>query len=347
VAEAEQALRAEFRAPLALDRGQVWRAALVPLAGARVSVFGYVVHHIAFDGWSEAVLAADLGAAYRARRQGRAAIRPLPPSLAEAQAIRQDSLRHADLDAQGERRTRELRGIPALAFPAPVVPWLSRPDRQPEPEHAVETIGPTDVARLDATAAAAGVTRFAVLVARYGQVLAELTGQDDFGVGVPVAQRGDHRLADAVGCHVNVGCVRLRGEALAGGTRSAAATGRLVARSLLACDLGLGEVVRLVNPPRSSRAPLFQTLFAYQDNAVPRLRLDGAATRFIRQPYLGLPTELQADAWPQCDGGLRLVVSAQPTALPAGFARLLARKLADLLRDESKNRDDQWTLHCG
>ncbi|MBF5002598.1 hypothetical protein IRT45_36445, partial [Nocardia sp. BSTN01] len=47
--------------------------------GPEQYVVGIVLHHIAFDGWSPAPMARDVGEAYRARRHGRApAWAPLP-----------------------------------------------------------------------------------------------------------------------------------------------------------------------------------------------------------------------------------------------------------------------------
>lgn len=320
---AVSALRAELRGQLDLRAGRVWRAALVPLPG-RGCVFGYVVHHIAFDGWSESVFARDLAAACRDEPD-------LAPGLADTWSTRQDYLRHADLERQRAWVAEELRDLPALVYPG----GPDAPDR--EPVRVEEVLTPTDVAVLDAAAEAAGVTRFAALLAAYGRALAELTGQDDFGVGVPVAHRADHRLHDVVGCHVDLVCVRLRGDALAG---SPGRVGELVRRAFEAQDVGFSEVVRLVNPPRSSRTPLFQNLFAYQDNAPPSLPLDGVATRFLRQPYLGLPTEVQTDVWPTDDGGLRVVVDFLPAAVGAGFAGDLAKRFADLVRARPETPED-------
>jgi amino acid adenylation domain-containing protein len=318
---AVSALRAELRQQLDLRDGRVWRAALVPLSGRR-GVFGYVVHHIAFDGWSEAVFARDLAAAYRGGLDR-------APGLADTWSLRQDYLRHADLERQRAWAKEELRDLPQLVYPVgPDVP-------DHEPGRVEEVLTPADVAVLDAAADAAGVTRFVALLAAYGRALAELTGQDDFAVGVPVAQRADHRLHDVVGCHVDLVCVRLRGDA-----GSLTQVGDLVRRAFEAQDVGFGEVVRLVNPPRSSRTPLFQNLFAYQDNTPPDLPLDGVATRFLRQPYLGLPTEVQTDVWPTDDGGLRVVVGFLPAAVAVGFADDLAKRFADLVRARPETPED-------
>ncbi|MBB5803844.1 amino acid adenylation domain-containing protein [Saccharothrix ecbatanensis] len=318
---AVSALRAELRQQLDLRDGRVWRAALVPLSG-QGGVFGYVVHHIAFDGWSEAVFARDLAAAYRGGLDH-------APGLADTWSLRQDYLRHADLERQRAWAKEELRDLPQLVYPV----GPDAPDH--EPGRVEEVLTPADVAVLDAAADAAGVTRFVALLAAYGRALAELSGQDDFAVGVPVAQRADHRLHDVVGCHVDLVCVRLRGDA-----GSLTHVGDLVRRAFEAQDVGFGEVVRLVNPPRSSRTPLFQNLFAYQDNTPPDLPLDDVATRFLRQPYLGLPTEVQTDVWPTDDGGLRVVVGFLPAAVAVGFADDLAKRFADLVRARPETPED-------
>ena len=64
--EAVETLRTELSDRLEITEGEIWRAAVVPVGAADTVVFGCVVHHIAFDGWSESVLARELAAAYNA-----------------------------------------------------------------------------------------------------------------------------------------------------------------------------------------------------------------------------------------------------------------------------------------
>ncbi|WP_354638570.1 amino acid adenylation domain-containing protein [Kitasatospora camelliae] len=320
------AARAALSAPLDPVEGRLWHAVVAP-TDAGPTVLAYAVHHIAFDGWSESVLAADLATAYTARRAGRAPTWAPVPTAAEAWSIRAAHLDAADLDAQREAAAAALRGVPDLTFPG--IPDQGRPRvRRVEIDLAADQL-----AGLDRAADAAGLTRFAVLLTCYGRALVESTGQDDFAVGVPVAQRIDTRIEPVVGCHIGMVAVRLSGAALAEDTAVAVAeSGRRIRQALSCQDVGLDEVVRAVNPPRSARAPLFQTILALQDNVPARLELGDARTGFRRLPYLGIPAELQTEIWPTPGGGLRIVVNSLSTAVPADFARGLAKTLADLVR---------------
>ncbi|MFF7495639.1 AMP-binding protein [Streptomyces rubiginosohelvolus] len=330
---AVETLRATLGAPLGLDEGEVWRTALVPLEPGRAWVFGCVVHHIAFDGWSESVLAGDLAAAYNAARAAAGDAAPVPPpppalSVAESARLRAERLAHADPEHQRATLIDALAGVPELTWPARTDPT----DAPAAPAFRTERLlEPDAAARLDAAAARAGVTRYAVLLACYGQVLAELTGQRDFAVGVPVAQRFDPRLDDAVGCHIEMACLRLRGAVLDGGPAAVAEAGRVLDRAFAAQDVSFHELVRLLNPPRTGRPPLFQTLLVLQDNAIPELPLTGVGTTLLRPPYLDIPLEVQTEVWPLPDGRLRLAVNHRLDAVGHATAHELAERLAGLV----------------
>jgi mycobactin peptide synthetase MbtE len=321
---AARVLRSELAGELDLAGGQVWRTAVVPVRAAPVTVLGCVVHHIAFDGWSESVLAADIAAAYnRARGAGTPAAES-PPSLAAAYTDYAGRVAHADMARQQDYLRKELADLPALRWPA--APAQHGPCAPGEVELP---LGPDAVAGIDAQAAEAGVTRFVVLLSHCARSLAEVTGQRDLAVGVPVAQRSTPALERAVGCHINMLCVRLRGAAIGRGPSAIRETGRIAVRAFAAQDVPFSDVLRLARPPGAGRPPLFQTLFTLQDNAIPRLSLTGLRTAFLRQPYVQLPLELHTELWPGEDGGMRLVVSFRPEAVPEITAREFAERFTD------------------
>ncbi|MEU6770881.1 amino acid adenylation domain-containing protein [Streptomyces sp. NPDC046759] len=329
VADAVATLRSHFAEPLFPDVGEVWRTALVPVrateAAHSTAVFGCAVHHVAFDGWSEQVLAADLAAAYRAGpRPGRlctpaAAIGPRP-SLTAVHRLRLQRRRQVELTSQRDYLAEELVDVPPLCWPvAPTVPEPGAPGRFER--HLPGSV----VERVDTVAAETGVTRFVVLLQLWAAGLAEVTGQRDFALGVPVAQRDAAELEHAIGCHINMLCLRMRGAALGSGAAALAHAGRIASRAFAAQDVPFPEVLSCLGPPRDNRPPLYQTLFACQDNATPRLVLAGARTAFVRQPYLDLPLELHAELWPADEGGLCLDVSYRPDTVAESTARDLAK----------------------
>lgn len=333
---AVQALRAELTDELDLAAGEVWRTALVPVAGSSTAVFGCVVHHIAFDGWSESVLARDLSTAYTAALPGagaRAAMlsaagpRPVPPSLRQLHTERTLRRALADPDAHRAYLVDELTAVPELRWP----PGPPETTTDSGPALMVARVPVPGLGAVDALAAECGVSRFVVLLALWARSVAEVTGQQDFAVGVPVAQRDAAGLEDVVGCHITMLCLRLRGTALDGGAAAVRETGGIVTRAFAAQEVPLGEVLTLVDPPRTGRPPLYQALFALQDNPTPDLELPGLRSAFLRQPYPDLPLELHTECWPDGTGGLRVETTFRPEAVPPAVAREITEHFSDQL----------------
>ncbi|WP_017558237.1 non-ribosomal peptide synthetase [Nocardiopsis baichengensis] len=319
-----RALRAELSDGLLLEDGEVWRTVLVPLSSGDRWFFGCVVHHIAFDGWSESVLADDLAAAYNAALEDREAPGPEPPSLERLHSTRIARLSHSDDRSPGLRE--ELRGVPPIR-------WPRRPvGTAPGPPGRVAAAIPAHVAdAADRAAAAAGTTRFCALLHAWSASLAEVTGQWDFALGVPAARRDGPGLEHAVGCHITMLCVRMRGAALGEGPDALTATARLVRGAFSAQEADLEDLAEAAGAVADGRPPIYQTLMALQDNRAPELELSGVRASFIRQPYLDLPLELHAELWPEAHGGLRLELSYRPEAVAGSTCRDLAERFSDRL----------------
>ncbi|MFE2145416.1 amino acid adenylation domain-containing protein [Streptomyces sp. NPDC059456] len=331
VAAAARAARTELAGELAPDVGEVWRTVLVPVTGTEpgtdTSVLGCVVHHVAFDGWSEGVLAEDLSTAYRTAVASGTPVLGPRPTLAAVHRERRAHLREAAARTHHAFLRDELTDVPAMSWPA-----------GPEPREAgapalVETVLDAGaLAGAAAAAAAAGVTRFVVLLSLWAASLSEATGQRDFAVGVPVAQRDGAELERTVGCHINMLALRLRGAALDGDGPAIARVAGTTARAFAAQDVPFPDVLALVDPPRDGRPPLYQTLFACQDNVPPRLELVGARTTLLRQPYLDLPLELHTELWPADDGGLLVHTAFRPDAVAEATAREVSKRFAERVR---------------
>jgi amino acid adenylation domain-containing protein len=313
-----RALRIALSVPFDVEGGDVWRASLVPVGSGSVSLFGCSVHHIAFDGWSESVLSRDLSRAYNG-----GSVSARSTSLHQIARHRARRQQHADIAGQVTRLAAELRGVPEIVWPAS----LTRDRSVAAVRTLTASVPVTDIARIDSLAAQYATTRFVVLLTSWGRALASVTGSTDFAVGVPVSDRSHLAEDDVVGCHLSMVPMRLSAAAVRPGpdgrdnvAAALEATVRMTRLAFSCQDAPFDDVVQALMRQGNSRSPIFQTLFALQDNPGPLLEFDGLETTHLRQPYLELPTELHLELWPEPGGDLTVQLSFRPADVAESVA---------------------------
>lgn len=320
VDEAVRALRRLFEEPLEPQDADLWRTALVPVTQTGGRLFGVLVHHIVFDGRSESVLARDLSDAYAGREP-----RYAPPTLAERARLTAAATAGTDAAGRTARVRAEFQDVPEIH-------WPERPGPgETGTGHLHMSVPAPVTAHLDARGAALGVSRFVVLLSAWAGTMAEVCRQRDFAVGVPVAERTVPELEEAIGCRINMVPVRLRGAALRGGEDGIRETGGRVHRAFGRSDVPFTAVAQGVATTTPGRPPVFQSLFALQDNAPPRLDLPGVVSTHLRRPYAALPLELHLEVWPDEDGALDVVLSFRRDAVAEATAPKLLNGFHDRL----------------
>jgi amino acid adenylation domain-containing protein len=273
--------RAEAEAPFDLGSGLPVRGRLVRLGG-EAHVLLVTLHHIVADGWSMAVLMRELGALYRAFGAGRPD--PLPPlalQYADYAVWQRTWLSGEVLERQAAYWREALAGAPVLLeLPAD----RKRPARQDFAGGMVELeLDAGLTAALKALSRRYGLTLFMTLLSGWALVLSRLSGQRDVVVGAPIANRTRPEVEGLIGFFVNTLALRVE---LSGAPTVEALLARVKAAALGAQDhqdLPFEQVVELIQPPRSlAHSPLFQVMFAWQNNAVETLELPGLATEGFR-----------------------------------------------------------------
>ncbi|MGA4059738.1 amino acid adenylation domain-containing protein, partial [Ralstonia nicotianae] len=275
-ADREQALATlserEANTPFELEQGPLIRGRLVKL-GEQEHVLLITMHHIVSDGWSQGVLARELGSLYEAYRAGNADPLPaLPIQYADYAVWQRRWLEGGELQRQGTYWEQALAGAPTL---------LSLPTDRARPAQQDYAGGSVEVV-FDATLSVGlkrlsqrhGTTLFMTVLAGWSVLLSRLSGQDEVVVGSPVANRTRSEVEGLIGFFVNTLALRVE----VGGVTVSELLGRVKSRVLEAQahqDLPFEQVVERVRPVRSlSHSPVFQAALSWLNTEAVGLSLE-------------------------------------------------------------------------
>ncbi len=323
--------------PFDLEAGPLVRVTLLE-DGPQDHRLLVVIHHLVADGWSFAILARDLAAAYNAARRGSAAGPPeLPLQYADYALWQQDVLGDGRLGRQLAHWREALAGAPPLLeLPGANPRVVSGPVDGPaggRGEWAERTIPATTVSALRELAVAEGCTLFMVLLAAFKALLGRLAGRTDVVVGTPVAGRSHRALEDLVGFFVNTLVLRTR---LEGGQTFRELLGRVRDTTLRAfehADVPFEKLVEELKPVRSlAHSPLVQVLFALHNQPRQPLELDGlqASVETIATDTVKFDLNLHAA---EEGGELHLALAWRNGLYGAEAMHGLLDDFTDLLRD--------------
>ena len=280
------------------------RVRLVRL-GADEHVFVFVVHHIAFDGWSVGVLARDLGELYRAVLEGVSPRLPLLRVQYADYAVwqREGSGWEAGLEFWRGR----LAGVRPLELPVdrprPAV-WESAG------QEVRFTVPEATVAALAELGRSRGATLYMTLLAAFLVLLQRCTGQDDLVVGTPISVRSRRETHDLIGFFVNTLAIRVD---LSGDPGFVEVLDRTRTACLEAYEHRNTPFESLVDelaPRRDlSRNPLFQIMFALDSTGKTDLALPGVKVETLTQDLNSSMFDLSCDLTPCEDGSVNGVLN--------------------------------------
>jgi amino acid adenylation domain-containing protein len=234
-----------------------------------------VLNHVIFDGPSQRVLIEDLRLLYEARARNQTS--PPAPRLTFAdfarwqKQTRERGSRASDLDFW----KKHLSGMPlSIELPFDRTPASRRSHRS---HHAHATLGPELSQGLRRIARTYGVTVNMLALASVQVLLYRYSGQDDFGVGLPLQNRGHEDFEQQIGMFLNT--VVLRSEIPKSTTFS-----ELVKRirdsqidALSHGNVAFEELVPFLSPNRTQvqQSPLLQVYYSFQDDGQARFPMAG------------------------------------------------------------------------
>ncbi|MET8170411.1 amino acid adenylation domain-containing protein [Streptomyces sp. NPDC005329] len=264
-----------------LARGPLLRASLLRL-GPADHVLVVAVHHVATDGWSQALLWAEMAAAYSG-----AALAQLPVQYADFAVWQRSWLSGEVLERRAAYWTERLADLPLLELPLD----KARPAVATGRAGALSWAVPADLVRAArAVAAQEGATLYMTLLAAFDIVLSRYARTDDVAVGSPTAGRTHADVEALIGFFVNVVVVRTD---TSGDPTFRELLGRVREAAVGAVehqDVPFEHLVERLRPERDlSRNPLVQVAFqlltgapgwpSWADVEVEHFDLDHAHTR--------------------------------------------------------------------
>jgi amino acid adenylation domain-containing protein len=301
--------------------GRNWRAFAVRIRAERPRhLFGIVVHHLAFDGWSESVLATDLARSYNARLEGRLPTFPSPaPGLADIASAR-ERRGNRDLDdhdlAYWQAR---LTGSSPLRFSAPSPVAGASPSRA---EHLTSRdLTASELEPWGKLAAASNATLFPALLTVYSRCLAKYLVSRDIVVGVPLVVRETAAEESAIGCLINMLPLRINDTDTAGWDEAVAHSARAFEDAFQHRHADPGDIAHSIRTAgHGLTAPIYETVCVLQNNVHPSLNLSGCVTAFTRPKPAEAVARLVVEYCPADAGGLRIEFSYQVSYVPAETA---------------------------
>ncbi|HEY2736973.1 MAG TPA: condensation domain-containing protein, partial [Thermoanaerobaculia bacterium] len=251
--------RAEARRPFDIRQASLLRTTLVRLAAEEHALFA-TMHHIVSDGWSNNLFLREMVTLYDAFSHGRPSPLPeLPIQYTDFAAWQIEQLDQGILGEQLATWRRRLAGLsPSIDLPTDRPRPAAQTFRGARIPGTVPDALTADLRRLGREV---GGTLFMSLFATLATFLYRHTGQEDFAIGVPVANRNRLETEGLIGFFTNTLVVRT---APAGRTtfRELLRSVRSVAEEAFENqDLPFEKLVEELQPQRDlSRTPFFQVM---------------------------------------------------------------------------------------
>ncbi|MGZ5790332.1 MAG: condensation domain-containing protein, partial [Burkholderiaceae bacterium] len=259
---------AQLKTAFSLESDALLRVSLYKMTEGEYRLF-INMHHIIADGWSITVLINEITALYSAFvNKVSAALKDLPVQYADYSVSQIEYLQGPVLTQQSIYWSKKLKDLTTISLPLD----FERPRNQTyNGDRTSFAIDKATVVALDELSNQQGVTLFMTLLSAFNVLLGKYSGDTDISIGTPIANRVRAEIEPLIGFFANTLTLRsdLDGDPTFAGLLQQVKNTTLEAYSNQ--DIPFEKVVDLVLPERdSSRSPLFQVSFSFQQNPPAR-----------------------------------------------------------------------------
>jgi len=250
-------------------------------------VLVFVLHHIIADGWSVAALQNSLAQAYNnALRRHDTGLRPLPVQFSDFVWWERQRLSSPSWASQLDYWECKLHDTPILRLPFRSSNTLGSIKQERCTCVFTERLNKL----LYDFCHQQRVTPFSVLLAALQTALARLSGQTDFGIGVPVTNRSQLQLETLIAPLLNTVVLRTPLDLSASAKAMVARVNENLVEAMDHGEIPFQQVIERLRPNRNlEQSPIFQVMASM--GSTPALKSElvpGLVTEFVRadKPWL-------------------------------------------------------------
>ncbi len=239
------------------------------------------MHHIIADGWSSSVLVRELSQLYTALAEERQPTLPsLPIQYADYAQWQHEWMQSESKDRQLSYWSKQLAEVPTLKLPTdyarpPVFSSQGAAFRFQLPEELTD--------KLKQLSLKTEKTLFMLTLAAYNLLLARYSGQTDFCVGTPIANRSRTEVESLMGCFINTLALRSTIEGNPRFCDYLEDVQNATVNAYANQDIPFELLVEELEPSRDMAfTPICQVLFTLQsDSPIKKLQLPGVTVENI------------------------------------------------------------------
>ncbi|MCB4784421.1 MAG: condensation domain-containing protein, partial [Sulfurovum sp.] len=240
------------------------------------------MHHIISDGWSIGILVREFVTLYNAySNKQENPLQPLEIQYADYAAWQKEYLSGEVLEEKLNYWKETLRGIEPLAlattYPRPAI-------QSNRGNHISFSINKEITKKLNTLSNKYDTTLFMTLLSSFGLLLHRYSGQEEFIIGSPIANRNRFEIEPLIGFFVNTLALK---QDFSSDMKFSTVLQQTKEHTLSAYDhqdVPFEKIVDALDTPRdTSRSPLFQVMFVLQNNPenttleLPELKIEGVA----------------------------------------------------------------------
>ena len=262
----------DFIKPFDLSKAPLFRAKIINLNNGK-ALLAIDMHHIISDGTSLSILVNDVCKIYNNEE-----IPALKIDYKDYSVWENNKLKSGDFQEAENYWINQFKDeIPVLNLPTKPRPAV----QSFEGNKIYAVIDKLNTKKIDELAKTLGVTPYMLLLSVYYILLSKYTSQEDIIVGTPIVNRSSSELYDIVGMFVNSLPIRMNIDSNLSFYDFVKSVKDKCLESYKYQNYPFDELVNKLNLTRdTSRNPLFDTMFIYQNNGYPPVSFDGISTDF-------------------------------------------------------------------